>query len=482
MYMVKKLFLGVGFVLGGFAIANAQKYSVALSAPQYDTGVAYLTYYYGSNMNIQDSAVINERGMAEFQSDKDLPPGVYSIVFPGKRFYYDFLVGSEKHITISVDDTLNLFQGTKVEGSKENELFEKYQKFIAEKAPMLQQEREAFKKSATKDDSTFHERNYKLLNAELNQFRDSLVREFPDAMVSALLKAMKEPDVLSPTPQTKEDTIANYQYYKKHYWDNITFRDDRIIRTPFFLPKLERYFRDVISPDADSVIREADYLLLLSRTSPGMYKFLLNWLTDEYYQPKYMGQDKVFVHFFEKYHSKGISSWLSEKQLKSISDRAYMLMGNLIGAPAGQMVMTDRNGKRVSLYDVKAKFTVICFWDPNCGHCQKELPRIDSFYRAKWKAEGVKIFTVLTDNVAIEKWKKFIDDHNLGDWTNVYETREQSKAIEDAGKPSYRQLYNVYETPTVYLLDNEKRIIAKKLTLEQFDEVINSKLKNTVKQ
>lgn len=478
MCKVMKTFSAILFLMIGYS-AEAQNYSIVLSAPQFDTGVAYLTYYYGSNMNIQDSGTINERGMVDFHSDKELPPGVYSIVFPGKRFYYDFLVGNEKQITVSVPDTLNLFKGTKVDGSVENKLFDIYQQFIAEKAPMLQQEREAYQKSTTAKDSTFHENNYRLLTSELNQFRDTLVKEHPGSMVAALLMAMKEPTVPHTAPKTKLDSLENYQYFKKHYWDNITFRDDRIIRTPFFLPKLERYFRQVIDPNADSVIREADYLLLLSRTSPGMYKFLLNWLTDEYYQPKYMGQDKVFVHFFEKYHSKGVSSWLNEKQLKSITDRAYMLMGNLIGAPAGPMVMTDRNGKETSLYNIKAAFTVVVFWDPNCGHCQKELPRVDSFYRARWKAEGVRIFTVLTDNDAMDKWKQFIDDHKLNDWTNVYESSAQSKAVEKAGRASYRQLYNVIETPTVFLLDSEKRIIAKKLTLEQFDEVIKSRLKST---
>lgn len=105
-------------------------------------------------------------------------------------------------------------------------------------------------------------------------------------MLAALLVSMKEPPVLNLHPETKEDSLKNYQYYKKHYWDGISFMDDRIIRTPFFLPKLEQYFRNVISPVPDSIIKESDYFLLLARSAPEMYKFLLNWLTDEYINPK----------------------------------------------------------------------------------------------------------------------------------------------------------------------------------------------------
>ena len=82
--------------------------------------------------------------------------------------------------------------------------------------------------------------------------------------------------------------------------------DDRIVRTPFFLPKLERYYREIMPQSADSLKKDIDYKLLLARTAPEMYKFLLNWLTDEYINPKYMGLDAVFVHLFEKYHSKGL--------------------------------------------------------------------------------------------------------------------------------------------------------------------------------
>ena len=147
----------------------------------------------------------------------------------------------------------------------------------------------------------------------------------------------------------------------------------------------------MLSPAPDSIIKESDYLLLLARSSPEMYKFLLNWLTDEYINPKYMGQDAVFVHLFEKYHSKGVSNWLNEKQMTAISNRAYMLMSNLIGEQAANLEMVDTSGITSPLYNIKSDYIVICFWDPTCGHCREEVPRLDSIYNAKWKNEGVKI-------------------------------------------------------------------------------------------
>jgi peroxiredoxin len=471
-----KIFFSTVFFIALSFTCIAQGYKVTLQTPNYTSGIAYLTYYYGKNINVEDSAVINSKGTVVFQKNEKLLPGVYSIVFPGKSKLFDFLVDKEQTISIKAD-TADLINKTIVNGSKENILFQQYQKFIASKSGPLQKELNAFKDSKNKSDSDLHEKNYRDLNKELNDYRNKIISQHPESMLATLLSSMREPQVLNQKPVTRQDSINNYQYYKKHYWDGITFTDDRIIRTPFFLPKVERFFREVVSPAPDSIIYESDYLLLRARTAPEMYKFLLNWLTDEYINPKYMGQDAVFVHLFEKYHSKGISSWLNEKQMTAISNRAYMLMSNLIGEQAANLEMVDSAGKSTPLYEVNANYVIVCFWDPTCSHCREEVPRLDSLYHAKWEKEGVKMYGVLTEAKEQAKWREFINKYNLHSWINVYQTDEQKKQNDDAKKPSYKQLYDVTQTPTLYLLDKDKHIIAKKLTWQQMDEVLDVKIK-----
>ena len=477
-----KLFFSLFLFVFAFSFADAQAYKITVQAPQYDSGLAYLTYYYGKNMNVQDSAVVNSKGVAIFDGKIKILPGVYSVVLPGKTKLFDFLIANKQIINISIPDTSDIIKSASVTGAEENNLFQTYQKYINEKGKSLQKELEAYQHSTTKTDSSLHENNYKKLNNELNEYRENIIKEHPESMLASLFSSMKPVQVPNTHPVTREDSLANYQYYKKHYWDGITFMDDRVIRTPFFLPKLQQYFENVIPQSPDSIIKESDYLLLLARSSPEMYKFLLNWLTDEYIYPKYMGQDAVFVHLFDKYHSKGVSNWLNEKQIKTISDRAYMLMSNLIGEQAANLQMVDSNGVEKSLYNVKANFIVVCFWDPTCGHCQHEVPRLDSIYNAKWKKEGVKMYGVLTEPKDFDLWKKFIKDKSLGNWINVYETEAQGKMVAESKQPSYKQLYDVIQTPTMYLLDKDKKIIAKKLTMEQLDDLLDVKIKNQTAQ
>jgi protein-disulfide isomerase len=155
-----------------------------------------------------------------------------------------------------------------------------------------------------------------------------------------------------------------------------------------------------------------------------------------------------------------------------------MLMANLIGEKAADLDMVDSTGKPIPLYSVNADYTIVAFWDPTCSHCREEIPRLDSFYKAKWKKQGVKIYGVMTENEK-PKWIEFIKEHNLKDWVHVYQAEETKKLIADSKIAGYKQLYDITQTPTLYLLDKEKRIIGKKLTPQQMDDLLQTKLKKT---
>jgi len=465
-----------------FLPGKAQGYQVNLDAKGFRPGIAYLTYYMGDKYNIEDSAAMNNNGIAIFKGKEKLQPGIYIVFFPDKQSRIEFLVDKEQVINIRADSS-DLVNKTVITGSKENIPYSQYQKFVAGKGKLMNAERKAYMASTTRADSLLHEKNYNQLNNELQAYREDFMKANPNAMMTVLFKAMKEPVSPSKVPVTHADSVANYNFYKDHFWDGVTFMDSRIIRSPFFLKKLERYYREVLEPDPDKIIKDMDYKLLLARSSPEMYKYLLNWFTDEYITPKYMGQDAVFVHLYNKYHSKGMSGWLNEKQMESITRRAMMLMGNLIGEKAAPLDLLDAHGKVTPLEGLAAEYTIVAFWDPNCGHCKTEIPKLDSIYNANWKKHGVKVYAVLTPDKGPDAvkadWIKFIADNKLQDWTHVYQSKEIEVAERDAQKPGFRQLYDIQTTPTLFLLDKEKRIVAKKLDIYQLNDLLEYKWNKT---
>jgi thiol-disulfide isomerase/thioredoxin len=279
-------------------------------------------------------------------------------------------------------------------------------------------------------------------------------------------------------PKNKADSLSAFYFFKNHFWDGVQFGDGRLAYTTFFEDKLDKYYTQLVTPQPDSVIKELDYMLAFATVDEEMTRYLLLKFVNRYLVQKYMWEDAVFVHLFEKYFSQKTYSWLNEKGRKTITDRAYNLMANIMGTPASDISLPDTSGKTVSLYGLESEFTVVCFYDPGCGHCKEILPKLDSFYDAKWKGLGLKIFAVAKETDTPKKeWMNFIHEHKLEEWSNVYCSKADEKARTDAGIPAYGQLYDIQTFPTLYLLDKEKRIIAKKLTYQQIDEVLDVKLK-----
>lgn len=231
-------------------------------------------------------------------------------------------------------------------------------------------------------------------------------------------------------------------------------------------------------PAADSVIRELDWMLGYASINAEMQKFLLIKFANRYLSQKYMWEDAVFVHLFEKYFSGKTYPWLTAEGKKVMTDRAYSLMANIMGQPAADIELPDTSGKKTSLYNTTGDYTLVAIWDPTCGHCKEVIPKIDSIYKTRWKNLGMKLFALAKETEGTKQtWLSFIRDHKLQDWTHVYYSKEADKARTDAGIPGYSQLYDVQSFPTLYLLDKDKRIIAKKVTESQVDEILAIKQK-----
>jgi len=153
-------------------------------------------------------------------------------------------------------------------------------------------------------------------------------------------------------------------------------------------------------------------------------------------------------------------------------------MANVIGEKAANLELVDSAGKSTPLYGVNASYTIICFWDPTCSHCQEAVPKLDSLFESKWKKQGVAMYGVLVEG-GKDLWLKYIQEHNLKDWIHVYQTQAMKDADYAANRAGFRQLYDVYQTPILYLLDKDKRIIAKKLSYSQLDDFLQVKMGNS---
>ncbi len=437
----------------------------------------YLGSYFGKGMALVDSAKLNEEGKGFFKGDTKLTTGIYFLVSPNYTIQFEFLMDGLQHFSIVADTAAK--EKAEIIGSPDNDLFKNYAVFSATKGKQLQELEQAYKKAPNAADSSRLRIEISKAEKELGDYKASIQKKHPASLLSALFHIMKRP-IAPPIPviNGKADSLYPYRFVKNHFWDDVIFSEDRLLRTPFFEPKLDDYFKYYISPEPDSIIAEVKYMLLSARSAKELYPYLLTKFTNKYMNPEFMGQDKVFIYLFENFYAKGDTVLLNPASRKTIIERAYSLMANQLGQQAPALDLTDTLGKIRSLYGIDAPFTVVAFWDPNCGHCKDEIPRLDSLYRSKWKAKGVVVYSVNIYENEFNAWKQFIVEKKLSQqWIHAYQTKEAKQAEEKSALPNYRQLYDIFKTPTIYLLDKNKRILAKQLSLEQFDALMEAKEK-----
>ena len=108
---------------------------------------------------------------------------------------------------------------------------------------------------------------------------------------------------------------------------------------------------------------------------------------------------------------------------------------------------------------------MLYFYDPDCGHCKKKTPELLRLYDEKLKPQGVEVIAVCTDTDT-DKWKKYV--------------REYGIYVLNGADPQYRSNfrfeYNINTTPKIYIVDANKRIIAKNLDVEQIEEFISHQI------
>jgi peroxiredoxin len=129
----------------------------------------------------------------------------------------------------------------------------------------------------------------------------------------------------------------------------------------------------------------------------------------------------------------------------------------LIGEKAPNMVMMDTNNQLISMYNVDAKFLLVLFWDPDCGHCEMEIPKLKEFYDQYKTQYGLEIFAICSDST-MSKMKNAIKKKDMH-WINVNGPRTLTG--------NYKEQYDIISTPVIYLLNRKKEIIAKQLKTEQ---------------
>jgi peroxiredoxin len=423
--------------------------------------------YYGNGTYVKDTVKVDGSGHFIFKSGSDLPRGIYLVVVTDK-IYFEFIVNKDKKFSMETD--LNdLYDKMVIKESPENSLFYEYLAYNRSKyEEMMALDKILEKVKKNKDSSELISNKIDSINASIIKFKLDLVRKYPDSFVAFFINAMKEPEIpeIPVLPNGRKDSTFAYLYFKAHFWDGTDFTDDRLLRTPVFHNKLKKYFDKVVVQNPDSLIRETDIYIEKTRPNAEMFKYMVWFCTNHYETSEIMGYDKVFVHIVDTYYLTGQATWVNKTIQENLIKKASKLKPLLIGQKAPNMIMQDTSLQLVSMHNINADYTILLFWDPDCGHCEQEMPKIKEFYEKNKTTYNLEIFAVCSDT-SLVKWKASVKKRGMN-WINVDGPRSLSG--------NYHDQYDIVTTPVIYILDQKKEIIAKQLRAEQFEQFFKNYL------
>jgi thiol-disulfide isomerase/thioredoxin len=421
-----------------------------------------LASHYGDKQSIYDTVTADANGNIEFKADSSMPGGIYLVALPSKKYFEIVLTDVQ---TFSLEtDTNDLVKYMKIKGSNENIYFYQYLNYLGDLGKQMESVQDAYKKTKNKDSLAMLEKKSAALDSLMKNYKRAYYKTIhPETFMAEVLRAMDEPDAVpySKCPKKADGTIDstyNYWNYRRHYWDGMDFTDDRLIRTPMYANKMKFYLDKLTPQTPDSIDVACDWLIEKARPSKELFKYTVYYTTYTYETSKIMGFDAVFVHLVNKYYKTNQVWWVSPEQLKKICDRADQLTYSLIGATAFDLAFLDTSGVPKQLSSIKAQYTVIIYWDPTCSHCKKEIPILKAYYDSLHKAGISFAVYAIYSELDNKTWKQYVKEHHLN-WINV-----AAKTAQDLANSKY--YYDVISTPTIYLLDKDKKIIGKRLDVD----------------
>jgi thiol-disulfide isomerase/thioredoxin len=478
----------IGIIAGLSFVSHAEGYEIVITLPSFSGDTVILGHRFNASFIPKDTLILDSRGKGVFRGSQELPQGMYLVYLPDKSFF-DLLIDNDQFFSFETEAP-DYVTHMKIRDSRENEAFYQYQIFLSEsrdKALALQSKMTGASSPA---DSIAARKDLESLNSSVQEHIDRLIEENRGNFFGVFLLALQEVKVPDPPPGNDGkplDPAFRYKYYKAHYFDNFDVSDVRLLRTPFYEQKVMTYIEKVAVQHPDSLILECDKLIEASRSDPQLFRYMLITLFNYFAKSQIMGMDNVYIHIAEKYYIPE-ADWSDPKFIADLKERIEKLKPTMIGvkAPDIQLVRVQTDhflsaadneelkknpyvGTFFQLYDVKAKYTILYFWEADCGHCKKATPELWEVYN-RLKDKGVEVVAVSTlgGEEGKVKWINYITEHGYYDWINAWNPYDFT----------FKTIYDIASTPQLFVLDVDKKIIAKRIAPEQAEKIIESLLEN----
>lgn len=423
----------------------------------------------------RDTAVVDKTGVANFTGNRKLQRGMYIVALPGMRGFFDIIIDDDQDFFITTDTAYysgDYYSKMKIKGSEENEAFVAYQlgkgNIVSE---IIQIDEQLKTDTSVAFQKPLLDKRKEWMDKK-NNYDDEYIKKYPSHLLSRFLYAVEDVEVpteLPTLPDGTKDSSFPYKYYKQHFWDRVDLNEDGLTRMPVNILKqrLDLYFDKVLIPDADTLIKEADMLLAKCKNTIDIEKYFIWYMTNRFETSNIMGVDRAFVHMAQITYCSGKAWWADSTTIDKMCDNAQRRSWTLIGQTAPSLELLSQDSQWVNTNNIIAPYTILIFWDPTCGHCREVMPKLAEIYKAN-KAKGWKV-VALAPSDKKKEWNDYISKHpESAEFTHLLRGTVRSQFYAD-------QLYKYYviASPTIFILDDKKDILANRIDVDKIQEFLD---------
>lgn len=242
-----------------------------------------------------------------------------------------------------------------------------------------------------------------------------------------------------------------------HYWDDFDFADTISVMNPEVgEQKLVDFI--VAFPNVSETVRSLAINNMLSKAKhvPTSFEYFTEQFDHYLYDPNSpMRNDLYYEPVLEFIID---SAGLLDAERRSYANLLNLVRKNRVGSQASDIKFLLPDGGNASLHNMSAPFTMLFFYEPGCSFCETSIDQIksSSYFQQLLNKDMLEILAIYPySDLAI--WKKYQKEIPIN-WTNGFDS--EGLIIE-------KGLYDIRATPTIYLLDKDKKVLLKDADLNQ---------------
>jgi peroxiredoxin len=447
---VKKITTLLVLILPFFAFG--QRLTLSVSCPD-TTRCLYLYQMWGENQTLVDSARQNTTtGKYEFLHAENLPTGLYNLR-SGKKNAFIILNDTEKKVELSFCFN-NPVQTMKIVRSMENAVYYDFMRVNEGLWKAISALEAAVVRYPSNEEffDTLAQKYHRLQHERLEMIED-VQRLYPNSYSAKLVSTCRTPFLNAYWKKaTRSKTMRDDFFY------NIDMSDTMLLRSDVYIEKAIRYMELYMDPDASyDVLQQElttamDKILAVCSENKQVFDFMLEYLTSVVAEYHF---DEILEHLSENWMNDDCND-PSESRLQT-RIKGYQKLS--IGTQAPSFAVRDRDGNILTLEDIPAEYVLIIFYVSTCSHCRQLMPNIVE-KRRKLPENKLEIIAVSIDE-NLEEWERYISTNDF-EWINVRETKGWDGAVAAS--------YSIFSTPTIFLLDKTRKIVAKPSYWKELEE------------